>query len=548
MHFEFTNKYRELTIWSIVFLLLLSLPVRFYFLEKYQSEIAIKKSVSISERSTDILARRGKITDRNGEILAEDIPSYEIGLEISKFSFNPDEISKISSLLNVESKRLKTRISKRDKKYLVLKRNASVETFLKIKAQKIKGIVGYKKYTRTYPKGAPFSQIVGVVNTFDNSGIQGIELSLNSLLTGANGKKNNLKTRKNKTIKTSIENPSHGRDIRLTLDADLQSEAYSILAKTVDEHDANSGSMVVIDPESFEILAMSNYPSFDPNDRKKIMIGTLENKAATDLFEPGSTVKPIIMAAVLQSDNSIENELINTSPGFIDYEGFITKDFKDYGTQNLSQIISNSSNVGMIKLCDKFDAETIVNGFHKMGFGKYMNEIFISTREGYLPPINKLSKRDKVSLCYGYGLQTTLLELVSSYSILYSQGKSKPLSLIFDTALDEHEQVIPVELSLKMEKMLTAVVSEGTGRRAQVKGIKTSGKTGTVKKIGNLGYEEQSLNALFVGQASLNQKNLIVGVIIRDSQVNGSGGGDVAAPSFANFINKIRQKEGYYDF
>ena len=266
------------------------------------------------------------------------------------------------------------------------------------------------------------------------------------------------------------------------------------------------------------------------------------------MFEPGSTVKPIIMAAVLQSDNSIENDLINTSPGFIDYEGFITRDFKDYGTQNLSQIISNSSNVGMIKLCDKFEAETIVNGFHKMGFGKYMNEIFISTREGYLPPINKLSKRDKVSLCYGYGLQTTLLELVSSYTILYSQGKSKPLSLIFDTALDEHEQVIPVELSLKMEKMLTAVVDEGTGRRAKVKGIKISGKTGTVKKIGNLGYEEQSLNALFVGQASLNQKNLIVGVIIRDSQVNGSGGGDVAAPSFANFINKIRQKEGYYDF
>ena len=539
MYFEITNKYRELTIWLIVFLLLFSLPVRFYFLEKYQSETAIKKSVSISERSMDILARRGKITDRNGEILAQDIPSYEIGLKISKFSFNPEEISKISTLLDIDSRKLKNRISKQGKKYLILKRNASVEAFLKIKNQKIDGIVGYKKYTRAYPKGAAFSQIVGVVNTYDNSGIQGIELSLNSLLTGTNGKKKYLRTRKNKTIKSFIENPSHGEDIRLTLDADLQSEAYSILAKTVDYHNANSGSMVVIEPETHEILAMSNYPSFDPNDRKNIVTGTLENKASTDLFEPGSTVKPIIVAAVLQSDNSIEDELINTSPGYIDYEGFITKDFKDYGTQNLSQIISNSSNVGMVKLCDKVEAEIIINGFHKMGFGKYMNEIFISTREGYLPPVNKLSKRDKVSLCYGYGLQTTLLELVSSYSILYSKGKSKPLSLIFSSATEEYEQIISPELSSKMEKMLTAVVDEGTGRRAKVKGIKISGKTGTVKKIGNLGYEEQSLNALFVGQASLGQKNLIVGVIIRDSQDNGNGGGDVAAPSFANFINKI---------
>ncbi len=539
MYFEFSNKYRELTIWSIVFLLLISLPIRFYFLEKYHSETAIKKSVSISERSTNLLARRGKILDRNGSVLAEDIPSYEIGLDLNNFSFNPKEIKKISYLLDIDRKTFTKRLSDKKKKYLVLKRNATSELFSQINNQKINGIVGYKKYTRSYPKGAAFSQLVGLVNTFNNEGIQGVELSLDDLLTGKNGKKDYLKTRKNKTIESEVINPAHGKDIYLTIDADLQFEAYSILENTVMHHNASSASLVVIEPESQEILAMSNYPSFNPNDRKNINLSNLENKAATELFEPGSTVKPIIMAAVLESDSSFSDQLINTSPGFVDYEGFITEDFKDYGIQNLSQIISNSSNVGMVKICDGVEPEIILNGFHKVGFGKYMNEIFISTREGYLPPMSNLSKRDKVSLCYGYGLQTTLLELVNAYSIFYSEGKLRPLSLIVNNSSEDTKQIISPDLSVKMKDMLTDAVRKGTGSKAKVKGIDISGKTGTVQKLGEKGYKEVSHNALFIGQASSENRNLIVGIIVRDAQKNGSGGGDVAAPSFARFINKV---------
>ena len=539
MYFEFSNKYRELTIWFIVFLLLLSLPIRFYFLEKYQSDTAIKKSILISERSIDLLARRGKILDRHGNVLAEDIPSYEIGLELNNFSFNPNDISLISNFLDLDRENLNKRLSDKKKKYLVLKRNATSEKFFQIKNQKLSGIVAYKKYTRSYPKGAPFSQLVGVVNTYNNEGIQGVELSLNNLLTGENGKKDYLKTRKNKTIQSEILNPSHGKDIQLTIDADLQYEAYSILAKTVKHHSASSGSIVVIEPKSQEILVMTNYPSFNPNNRKNINLNNLENKAATDLFEPGSTVKPIIIASVLQNDKSLSNQLINTSPGFIDYEGFVTKDFRDYGKLNFSEIISNSSNVGMVKICDGVQAEIILNGFHRMGFGRYMNEIFISTREGYLPTVNNLSKRDKVSLCYGYGLQTTLLELVGAYSVFYSEGKFKPLNLLINNESYEARQIMPQELSLKMKDMLLEVVDKGTGKKAKVDGLKISGKTGTVQKFGKEGYQDISHNALFIGQASSDNKNLIVGVIIRDAQKNGSGGGDVAAPSFANFINRI---------
>ena len=543
MYFEFSNKYRELSIWILVFILLLSLPIRFYFLEKNQFDTAIEKSVSISERSKDLLARRGKIFDRNGIILAEDIPSYEIGLEIKNFSFNPDEIYKISFVLEIDEKKLRNRLANQNRKYLILKHSASVDKYESIIKENIQGIVGYKKYKRNYPKGMAFSQIVGVVNTYTNSGIQGIELSLDSMLSGTKGVKEYITSRKNKTIASEIKEPLHGKNISLTIDSDLQTNAYLILEDTVKLHEANSGSLVVIDPETREILAMANYPSFDPNNRKNISSGTLENKAATNLFEPGSTVKPIVMAVILDNDNTLLNKQIDTSPGYIDYQGFVTKDFRDYGVQNVSQIISNSSNVGMVKICDKVNSELIVNGFYRMGFGKYFNEIFISTREGYLPNVNTLSDREKVSLCYGYGLQTTLLELVNSYSILYSKGKSVPLKLVTNSPSDEFDQILSPEVSSNMENILTSVVDLGTGRRAKVNGIDVSGKTGTVRKVGSKGYEEEALNALFIGKASMSDKDLIIGLIIRNAKTNGSGGGEVAAPSFSKFINKITESE-----
>ena len=225
MYFEFSNKYRELSIWILVFILLLSLPIRFYFLEKNQFDTAIEKSVSISEKSKDLLARRGKILDRDGIILAEDIPSYEIGLEIKNFSFNPDEIHKISFVLEIDEKKLRNRLANQNRKYLILKHSASVEKYESIIKENIQGIVGYKKYKRNYPKGRAFSQIVGVVNTYTNSGIQGIELSLNSMLSGTKGVKEYITSRKNQTIASDIKEPLHGKNISLTIDSDLQTNA-----------------------------------------------------------------------------------------------------------------------------------------------------------------------------------------------------------------------------------------------------------------------------------------------------------------------------------
>ena len=354
------------------------------------------------------------------------------------------------------------------------------------------------------------------------------------------GLKKYVRTNKGEIIETNINPPSHGQDVRVTLDAKLQYLVYRELEKAFNYFDASSASAILVDLNSKDILAMANYPSFDPNDRRGMNPALLANRSATDLFEPGSTVKPLALAGLLKEEIIYKDEIIKTSPGYIEYEGFLTSDFKDYGTLSLSEVISKSSNVAMVKLCDKSNPEKIVKNFYQWGFGKYINEIFISNREGYLPSSANLSEREKVSLCYGYGLQVTLIQLVGAYTALFSNGQFQGLNLISGSYNGFEDIVISEEIAMEIKDMLSEAVNTGTGRNALVKNTKIIGKTGTTKISTNQGYTEKSFNASFVGMAELKDKNFVLGILVRDAKENGEGGGQVAAPVFSEIIKSIK--------
>ncbi len=539
MNFELTSKYRELIVWFFIFCLLISLPVRFYFLQKYEFETDLNKSKASSERTLKLLSRRGKILDRNFQILAEDIPAYEVGIQVNDFSFDPSHISLISKILDIDSKNLKNKLSNKKRKYIVLNHNASQDELNKLKEEKIPGITSIYKYKRSYPEGEILSQVIGLTN-FENNGQEGIELSVNKKLSGKDGFKKYVRTNKGEIIETQIIPPNHGQDIQTTLDAKLQYLVYQELKKAFDYYKASSASAILVDLKSKDILAMANYPSFNPNDRRGMNPNLLANRSATDLFEPGSTVKPLAIAGLLQEDVIYKDIIIKTSPGYIEYEGFLTSDFKDYGTLNLSDVISKSSNVAMVKLCDKSNSEEIIKNFYKWGFGKYINEIFISNREGYLPSSADLSAREKVSLCYGYGLQVTLIQLVGAYTALFSNGQFQGLNLISGSYNGNENEIISSEIAEEIKIMLSEAVNNGTGRNALVKNTRIIGKTGTTKRLTNEGYNEKSFNASFIGMAELDDQDYVLGILVRDAKENGEGGGQVAAPVFSKIIKSIQ--------
>ena len=537
------NKYRELFLWIIIFIFLSALPIKLIFFQKSDFLAGKEFSSKASLRKSVLLAKRGEILDRNNLVLAEDIPSYEIGLTIKNFSFDPTHIKAISENLDLNLNRLNKRLSNKNRKYLVLSQNIRKQKKEFLQSLEIPGLeVSNRKFKRNYPQGEIFSQLVGLTN-YENEGVNGIEFALDTILAGKNGFEEKQLSRKsgiiqNKTLKKSKD----GTSIQLTIDTNLQFLLFNKLQEAVFFHEAESASGIIVDLKSNEILAMTNFPSFDPNDRKNLKnMNLLKNNSSIDLFEPGSTVKPLAFSALIQNNSKFLNEKINTSPGWIEFEGYKTEDAKNYGILSTSEIISKSSNVGMVKLCNNLDSNKILQTYYSLGFGKYMNEIFISTREGYLPEFKDLSLREKVSLCYGYGLQTTLAQLTNAYSVIFSEGIYRPLELLKRSSEREAKKILKKEDALQIKKILFEAVKNGTGYKANLKNYDVFGKTGTARIFKNNKYNEDIHNALFIGMAEIEEKEYLIGLIVKDPKKNGNGGGDVAAPIFSKILNTIEK-------
>ena len=526
---------------QILFLLgFLLLVARLIYLQLFQDAFLDGQVTLRSSSEYSLLAPRGRILDRENRILAFDVIGYSMGIDFS--NFNPDKysISSMSKILDIEEARILGFTKKQNKGYREIIRHISPKTKLALEEEGIKGLYFRKNLKRSYPQRNTTAHVVGLTD-IDRNGIQGAELVFNGELEGEEGKFIGIKSAANNKIDGERIDTKPGSDITLTIDTDFQSIAYHQLNKAIERYKAHSGSVVIVQPKTGEILSLVSHPSFNPLDRKNIKdMSVFRNRASIDVFEPGSVLKPIAMSAIIESQQQDLDSIVQTSPGWIEVAGYRTSDFKNYGQLNLSQIISLSSNVGMVKLCSNQEIQHLTNYYKKFGIGEYPVSILLPAREGFLPHHSEYTERDKVSSCYGYGMTLSALQIAQAYMVFANQGYFKELKLFKDKLFESNKesQVISQETNRLIIGMLEETVNSdsGTAKKARIKGKRVAGKTGTA--IESLG-DEISYTATFSGFVPSSNPDYLAVVVLHGLKGEESSGGKVAAPVFSNILSEI---------
>ena len=534
-----TEKTRELVLWFFLPVLFSLLFVRLIYFQITEADFSFDKIDNRISQSKVIKSSRGKIVDRNDRILAEDIIFYDIGIDLNYFSYKPDEIKFISNLLNIEEQNLRERSSNQRLKFIQISKKVNREKVEALKKEKIQGLVFDERYYRNYPEGEAFSQLVGITDT-NNDGLQGIELSFQKSLDSSDGRIDFKRDGNGKVIEEVIVPEKDGDLIKLSIDSDYQFIVFDELKRAVIENNASNASAIMIDLDSEEILAITNYPSFNPNDRKSLSdISLVTNRASISLLEPGSVLKPLSISLALDDDLINEDTLIDTNPGWVEFEDYRTEDFRNYGIISVSEVISKSSNVGTVKICSQMNKSRVISGMRSFGIGEYFSEMFLNHREGFLPGEQNISLRGLVSLCYGYGLQTTLLHIAKAYTGILNDGIEANLKIISSESNEISRRILKKETSNMIKNILIHTVNNGTGKLAKVKGGVVGGKTGTSFISKEQGYDEDSINALFVGFIEKNSERYLLAIMVQEPKNNVSGGSDVAAPIFSNVFKSI---------
>ena len=517
-----------------------ALLVRLVYLQIYQDIFLDDQVFTRLDSQYSLLAPRGKILDRNDQILALDIKGYSVGIDLSKFVYDKDIILFLSEQLQKDPVELTNTLIGKSSGYKEISRNVNFEVKERLQNKRIKGIYFRENLRRSYPQRDITSHVVGLTD-IDRQGIQGTELVFQNELIGEKGSFEGIKGARNTKLEGNRIEAIPGKDIRLTIDINIQSIAYHELNKAVEKHNAKAGSIIVIAPKSGNILGLVNYPSFDPSDRKNLKdMSKLRNRATVDVFEPGSVLKPIAMTAILESNKVQHSTQINTSPGWIEFEGFKTSDFRDYGTLSLSEIISFSSNVGMVKLCENQDASHITEYFKRFGIGRYPTSIMLPAREGFLPHSSQLTLRDKVSSCYGYGITLSALQIAQAYSVFANEGNFVELNLFKDHSFDEpyYQKIIEPSTNSKIKKMLIETVNSktGTASKARLEGKIVAGKTGTARET----LEEiTTYTGTFAGFVPSDDPEYLAVIVLHGLSGEDYSGGRVSAPIFSNIMKQI---------
>ena len=515
------------------------LAARLIFLQIYQDSFLDKQVISRSHSEYSLLANRGKILDRNNNVLALDVRSFSVGIDLKNFKGNILNIESLEEILGVKKETISGLIKNKKTGFKEIKRHVSGALRKDIENLELEGVFFRENLRRSYPQKEVSSHVVGITD-IDRKGIQGSELVFDNTLKGKKGKFTGIKSSGNKKIEGNRIEPQNGKDLFLTIDIRLQSIAFEELSKAIGETGAESGSVIIINPQSAEILAMSNHPSFNPSDRKNINDHSVfRNRATIDVFEPGSVLKPIAMSAILESKKVGLKHSVDTSPGWIELAGYKTSDFKDYGLLSLSEIISFSSNVGMVKLCAEQEIEHLTRFFKSFGIGRYPINLLIPSREGFLAHPSEFTLRDKVSSCYGYGLTMSAIQIAQAYSVFANNGIFKELTLFLDDQILSNsieERVISTETASIVREMLIKTVNApaGTARNAKIKGIIVAGKTGTA--IEN--SKDLSYTATFAGFAPAINPELLAVIVLHGLQGEDHSGGRVAAPVFSKIVGQ----------
>ncbi len=491
-----------------------------------------------SLRVLDIPAFRGMILDRNGAPLAVSTPVQSLWVNPKLFHPDEQQLHKLAKFLNMRPRQLSSYIQSVHKRgFVYLKRQLPPMTAQKIEALHIPGLNFQQEFKRYYPDAESMAQLIGFTNIDDN-GIEGLELAYQDWLLGIPGKQRVLKDRTGRVIDDLgvIQEPRPGKNLQISIDRRIQFFAYHELQETLTKFKAKSGSVVVLDTETGELLAVANLPSFNPNARGRYTLDTYRNKAITDTFEPGSVIKPFTIASALESGMYKPDTVIDTNPSWMVVHGRTIRDIHNYGVLDVRGVLQHSSNVGVSKMALSSPPEQLINLLIRCGVGARTESGYPGESDGSIVNAKDANPFVLATLSFGYGLTVTTLQLAKMYSIFAHQGQLYPIRLLHYSGDDLGVAVLKPEISNQVLEMLEYVVNAGTGVTAKVPGYRVAGKTGTARIAGKNGYSERRYIASFVGIAPVSKPRLVVAVVINEPSLSSYYATQVAAPLFSKVM------------
>ncbi|MGC4367739.1 peptidoglycan D,D-transpeptidase FtsI family protein [Hydrogenophaga sp. R2] len=491
-------------------------------------------------RTLELPANRGKVLDRNGLILASSVVAQSIWAIPEDVDKNDPKLAKLARLLDMPLPELRRKLANEDKTFVWVQRQVDEPVARQIAALEIKGIYQRREYKREYPEGEAAAHVVGFTNVEDR-GQEGVELTFNEQLSGRNGSRRVIKDRLGRVVEDvrDVVPPVDGKDLQLSIDSKVQFFAYQKLKDAVQAHKAKAGSVVVIDTITGEVLALANYPSYNPNRRRNLTGEQLRNRVLTDSFEPGSIMKPFIAALALEKGLVRPETPINTAPGRITIGGSTISDSHPNDVLTVNEVIQKSSNVGTVKMAMQMSPREMWETYAQAGFGQKPVVPFPGAVSGRLRPYKTWRPIEQATMSYGYGLSASLFQLAQSYTVFARDGELVPVTLLKTDQPATGVRVFSEKNAQAVRHMLALATSAGgTAVKAQTIGYSVGGKTGTARKQEGKGYAEKKYRAWFVGLAPVEKPRIVVAVMVDEPNNGVYYGGLVAAPVFSETVQQ----------
>ncbi|WP_300552953.1 penicillin-binding protein 2 [Limnohabitans sp. Rim8] len=497
-------------------------------------------------RTLTLPPNRGRVLDRNGVLLASSVPAPSIWANPEDLERDPLKLRQLAKLLEMAPAELEAKLKNEEKTFVWLRRQMDESVVKEIRALNIKGVYDIKEYKRLYPEGEAAAHIVGFTNVEDK-GQEGVELIFQKQLAGQAGSRRVIKDRLGRVVEAVGETvqPVDGQDLQLSIDSKVQFYAYQTLRDAVAQHKAKAGSVVVLDAQTGEILALANYPSYSPDKRGNLTGEQLRNRALTDSFEPGSTMKPFTVALALQQGLVKPETPIQTAPGKITITGSTISDVHAYGVLTVNEVIQKSSNVGTVKMAMQLQPREMWEMFADLGFGQKPQLPFPGVVSGRLRPYKTWRPVEQATMSYGYGVSSSLFQVARAYTVFARDGEIVPATLMKTNQPVVGTRVFSPEHAIAMRKMLQMASGPGgTGQKAQTMGYSVGGKSGTARKQEGKGYASKKYRGFFVGIAPIDQPRIVVAVMIDEPSNGVYYGGAVAAPVFSQTVQQTLRLMG----
>lgn len=526
---------RHQIVFGLLVLGFLILAGRAFYVQVIWSDFLETEGNKRQVRTLDVPAPRGHILDRHGAVLALSTPLASIWVDPKVFSQYPEAISKLARELGLSEMDLQQRISSNaSRRFLFIKRSILPETANQIESLGLPGVYAKAEYKRYYPSADTTAHLVGYTD-IDDKGQDGIEYIYDGWLTGKPGRQQIIKDLEGRVVEfvKNIEVAEPGKNLTLSIDKDIQYFAQRALKEARVKHQAEAASMVVLDAKTGEVLALVNEPGFNPNNRAQIKGEAIRNRAIASLIEPGSTIKPLVLAKALELGLVKQDEVINTSPGYMNVQGHMISDAVNYGRLTTGQILQKSSNVGIANIARRLEPEQQWELFRQLGFAQDLGLFLPGESMGYLRHHTEWMQVDQVSSSFGYGFNINLMQLAHAYTVFANEGRLLPLSLLKLDQVPDSKQVVGAQAAKQVLAMLETVTHKGgTGTEARIEGYRVAGKTGTVHKTKAGQYQQNEYSAMFVGLVPASRPDMVVAVMVDKPSRGVYGGGSVAAPIF----------------